>query len=98
MNAYFFKPIYQDRIWGGHHLKELFGRELPEGKKIGESWELVDRPEACSEIESGPGIAPGTRQNLHTSGKTSASTSSAPARPTLPASPSSSSCSIARTT
>lgn len=66
MNAYFFKPIYQDRIWGGHNLKELFGRQTPEERKIGESWELVDRPEACSEIESGPGIAPGTRQNLHT--------------------------------
>jgi mannose-6-phosphate isomerase len=66
MNAYFFKPIFQERIWGGHKLKELFQRDVPEGRKIGESWELVDRPEACSEIESGPGIAPGTRQNLHT--------------------------------
>ena len=66
MNAYFFKPLYQERIWGGHHLADLFGRALPEGKKIGESWELVDRPEACSEIESGPGIASGTHQNIHT--------------------------------
>ena len=66
MNAYFFKPIFQERIWGNQKLKELFGRAVPEGKKIGESWELVDRAEACSEIESGPGIAPGTRQNLHT--------------------------------
>jgi len=64
MNAYFFKPIHQERIWGGHNLANLFGRALPEGKKIGESWELVDRPEACSEIESGPGVAPG--QNIHT--------------------------------
>jgi mannose-6-phosphate isomerase len=66
MNAYFFKPIFQERIWGDQNLKKLFGRTVPEGKKIGESWELVDRPEACSEIESGPGIAPGTRQNIHT--------------------------------
>ena len=66
MNAYFFKPIFQERIWGGHNLATLFGRSLPEGKKIGESWELVDRPEACSEIVSGPGLAPGTHQNLHT--------------------------------
>jgi len=66
MNAYFFKPIYQDRIWGGQNLATLFGRTLPDGKKIGESWELVDRPEACSEIESGPGTKPGTHQNLHT--------------------------------
>jgi mannose-6-phosphate isomerase len=66
MNAYFFKPIYQERIWGGQQLKSLFSRETPTDKKIGESWELVDRPEACSEIASGPGIKPGTRQNLHT--------------------------------
>jgi mannose-6-phosphate isomerase len=65
MNAYFFKPILQERIWGGHNLSTLFGRDLPAGKKIGESWELVDRPEACSDILSGPGVAPGTRQNLH---------------------------------
>ncbi len=66
MNAYFFKPIYQERIWGDHNLANLFGRALPEGKKIGESWELVDRPEACSEIESGPGIAPDSHQTIHT--------------------------------
>jgi mannose-6-phosphate isomerase len=65
MNAYFFKPIFQERIWGGNNLGQLFGRTPPEGKKIGESWELVDRPEACSEIESGPGLKPGTHQTLH---------------------------------
>jgi mannose-6-phosphate isomerase len=66
MNAYFFKPIFQERIWGAQQLAALFHRAIPEGKKIGESWELVDRPEACSEIESGPGIAPGSHQNIHT--------------------------------
>jgi len=66
MNAYFFKPIYQERIWGADNLNKLFGRTIPQGKKIGESWELVDRPEACSEIASGPGIAPGTHQSIHT--------------------------------
>ena len=66
MNAYFFKPIYQERIWGDQNLSKLFGRALPETKKIGESWELVDRPEACSEIESGPGIAPDAHPTIHT--------------------------------
>ena len=66
MNAYFFKPIYQERIWGGKNLNRLFGRTPPPDKTIGESWELVDRPEAVSEIESGPGLKPGTHQNLHT--------------------------------
>ena len=73
MNAYIFKPIYQERIWGGTNLTSLFGRTLPEGKKIGESWEVVDRPEACSDILSGPGVKPSGpgdkaegRYNLHT--------------------------------
>jgi len=45
-----FEPIAQERIWGGRNL-ERFGRVLPEGRKIGETWELVDRPEAQSRIE-----------------------------------------------
>lgn len=49
-----FEPLSQERIWGGRNLAERFGRSLPEGKKIGETWELVDRPEAQSrEKESG---------------------------------------------
>ena len=34
------QPLMQERIWGGRNLEKL-GRLLPEGKKIGESWELV---------------------------------------------------------
>ncbi len=46
-----FEPLPQERIWGGRSLEEKFGRVLPAGKKIGETWELVDRPEAQSVIE-----------------------------------------------
>ena len=46
-----FEPLAQERIWGGRNLEEKFGRILPEGKKIGETWELVDRPEAQSVVE-----------------------------------------------
>jgi len=63
---YIFKPIFVERPWGGRRLKDLFGRELPEDKPIGESWELVDRAEACSDILSGPGVGPDTHQTLHT--------------------------------
>ncbi|MEX0330309.1 MAG: type I phosphomannose isomerase catalytic subunit [Puniceicoccaceae bacterium] len=45
---YKFQPIYQERVWGGRGLSTSLGRDLPEGKVIGESWELVDRPEADS--------------------------------------------------
>lgn len=48
-----FKPIYKQRIWGGQKLHEMFGKELPEGEKIGESWELTDLPEDKSVITNG---------------------------------------------
>ncbi|MBS0660386.1 MAG: class I mannose-6-phosphate isomerase [Verrucomicrobia bacterium] len=43
-----------ERVWGGRQFAELYGRPLPEGPPIGESWELVDRPEAQSVVASGP--------------------------------------------
>src|SRR5881398_3147510 len=49
-----FEPIFQERIWGGRKLAELFGKNLPPGKRIGESWEIVDRPEAQSIVREGP--------------------------------------------
>jgi mannose-6-phosphate isomerase len=48
-----FKPIYKERIWGGRKLAEVFGKELPEGVKIGESWELADLPEDKSVVANG---------------------------------------------
>lgn len=51
--ALFFEPIYQERVWGGRGLEEKLGRSLPEEKVIGESWEIVDRPEAQSVVAKG---------------------------------------------
>jgi mannose-6-phosphate isomerase len=48
-----FQPIYQERVWGGRRLHTLLGRELPPGPPIGESWEIVDRPEAQSRVRGG---------------------------------------------
>jgi mannose-6-phosphate isomerase len=48
-----FKPIFKERIWGGRRLAELFGKPLPEGVKIGESWELADLPGDKSVIANG---------------------------------------------
>jgi len=48
-----FKPIYQQRIWGGQKLWEVFGKDLPAGQKIGESWELADLPNDKSVIPNG---------------------------------------------
>lgn len=43
-----------ERIWGGRKLAELFRKNLPPNKPIGESWEIVDRPEAQSVVSNGP--------------------------------------------
>ena len=49
-----FRPIFQERIWGGRNLSRLYGKELPPEKPIGESWEISDRPEAQSVVLNGP--------------------------------------------
>lgn len=49
-----FQPVYQERVWGGRGLESFLGRKLPGTTPIGESWELVDRPEAQSIVASGP--------------------------------------------
>lgn len=47
-------PIFKRRIWGGQTLREVFGKDLPAGEKIGESWELADLPNDKSTIANGP--------------------------------------------
>ena len=49
-----FEPIFMPRIWGGRRLESEFGKKLPPTKLIGESWEIVDRPEAQSVVTNGP--------------------------------------------
>jgi len=49
-----FVPLFKERIWGGRRLQEAFGKALPHGGAIGESWEVVDREEAQSVVASGP--------------------------------------------
>ncbi|MCS7063031.1 MAG: class I mannose-6-phosphate isomerase [Methylacidiphilales bacterium] len=46
---YTIKPILKTRIWGGRKLAD-WGRSLPDQHRYGESWELVDRSEDCSEL------------------------------------------------
>jgi mannose-6-phosphate isomerase len=49
-----FEPLFQERAWGGRRLESAFGKKLPPGQRIGESWEIVDRPEAQSVVRQGP--------------------------------------------
>jgi mannose-6-phosphate isomerase len=56
MNMYPLKsvPVFKRRIWGGRKLQEAFGKELPPGERIGESWEIADLPEGQSTVANGP--------------------------------------------
>jgi mannose-6-phosphate isomerase len=48
-----FEPMYMERVWGGRRLESLYGKRLPAGARIGESWEIVDREEAQSVVHEG---------------------------------------------
>jgi mannose-6-phosphate isomerase len=48
-----FHPLFKERVWGGRELETLFGKKLPPGKPIGESWEISDRPNDESVVANG---------------------------------------------
>jgi mannose-6-phosphate isomerase len=51
----FLKPVLMEKVWGGNRIASFgMGKQAEPGKIIGESWELVDRPEAQSVVLSGP--------------------------------------------
>ncbi len=49
-----FEPLFMERPWGGRRLETQFGKRLPARGRIGESWEIVDRPETQSVVRDGP--------------------------------------------
>lgn len=64
-----FTPIYMERVWGGSRLADVYGRRLPEGKRIGESWEVVDREEAQSVVAEGPWAGQSLAELMRTNAK-----------------------------
>ena len=49
-----FHPIFKERVWGGREMERLYGKKLPPGTPVGESWEISDRPGDASVIANGP--------------------------------------------
>lgn len=45
MHYFIFKPIYKERVWGGQKLSSKLQKNIPDNQNIGESWEIVDRPD-----------------------------------------------------
>ncbi len=53
MGPIHFREIFKEKIWGGQNLARLLGKNLPSGKRIGESWELSDFGEDRSVVAEG---------------------------------------------
>ena len=64
---YKFKSILVERIWGGNALAR-YGKDIPTGKRIGESWEISDRPDAQSIVANGPDTGQTLRQLIQQHG------------------------------
>ena len=47
------RPYFRETVWGGQRLQGLYGKELPAGKAIGESFELSAYPERESAVREG---------------------------------------------
>ena len=64
---YKFTPFLVERIWGGSML-ERYGKSVPPGKRIGESWEISDRDDVQSVISNGPDKGKTFRQQIEIHG------------------------------
>ncbi|MGL4367674.1 MAG: type I phosphomannose isomerase catalytic subunit [Brevinemataceae bacterium] len=43
------QPVFKEKVWGGHALADVLGKQLPDKKNYGESWEISAHP-------NGPGL------------------------------------------
>jgi mannose-6-phosphate isomerase len=50
-----FRPVLLAKTWGGHRLSR-FGKELPDGERLGESWELADLDVTSSDGAGGGAV------------------------------------------
>ena len=50
-----FRPVLLAKTWGGHRLTR-FGKELPGGERLGESWELTDLDASSSDGAGGGAV------------------------------------------
>ena len=64
-----FEPLFKQRIWGGTRLRDAFGKQLPAGEPVGESWELAELAEGQSVVAGGPLDGLTIRQLLNRHGR-----------------------------
>ena len=77
----FFRSLYQERVWGGRALESALARSLPDRQKIGESWEIVDRPSQQSIVARGRFTGRSLRQLVESRGAAIMGATWDPARP-----------------
>lgn len=54
MDPITFEPLYMQRVWGGRELEQCYQRKLPDtDSPYGESWEICDREDEQSIVNSG---------------------------------------------
>jgi mannose-6-phosphate isomerase len=70
-----------ERVWGGRGLESKLGRSLPEEQIIGESWEIVDRPDEQSVVATGALAGKTIRELLESSAADILGPGSDPAKP-----------------
>jgi len=63
-----FHPLFKTRPWGGRRIESLYGKPLPPGVQIGESWEISDRPGDESIVANGPLAGTSLRQLMEQHG------------------------------
>ena len=76
-----FRPLPKERVWGGRRLQELYGKDLPPDRPIGESWEISDRPGEASVIANGPLAGRNLRWLMEQHGSELLGRKTAPAEP-----------------
>ena len=64
---YKFTPAMVERVWGGNALAR-YGKPVPQGKRIGDSWEISDRDDVQSVIANGPDKGKTLRQQIEAHG------------------------------
>lgn len=64
MQPIFFKPVLQEKIWGGNKLHTQFGLSLP-NHKIGEDWAISAHPNGMSVVQSPEHLAGTTLADLY---------------------------------
>ena len=63
------QPVLKEKVWGGHRLAGLLGKNASADRRIGESWELADHPHGTSTVAEGPMRGKSLREVLKREGE-----------------------------